>query len=815
MNSSFFQIGRRAVLRLVLAGAIGIPASLYAQDDIELDEYHLWVDSPDVWEQYGVASGSGIDVSLPCKDLSNGIHTLYYRLSDTDSNWSSPHSRSFFKVTPDGELSHEITGFEWWVDSARYSRTFAPVASGEGTPTYSLPLDKLANGPHTLNLFFRSDKGYIGAPISRSFFKLPLASLIGSSVKGIKWWLDEDYKNNRFATASEGACDMTLDFGHCSKGLHLLTFQVVDNLGKLGFPVRRLFWVPGVTATSLSRLRYWWCGDESTASDIELYGKETQLDKDFYFPVSALGELVEAGEYTLLSVKASDNLGHWSREYSFEIKVNEIIGRLVVTHEEWARLLALRERLVEMGWGTPWDMSGGPGTVATLGGVRVGGDYITSLSLPNSSLAGPMPTEVFNFPKLASLDFSGNAISGNLSDIASLLREAGTDTSNIVSLRLSSNELTGNAGLFASLFPDLKELCVNSNHISEVEPAISRNVNLWIDYQTLLEPVEIYASAMEGSSEANALPSVLTYNHWTGAPAEYTGVCMANAEFTNFWPYSQHDWAAEAWFDGACYMGINAISDNKTYMGRSGDILYATNTGEGEQAAFNSRFDVRLNFDSGDANLSGGLTLADLQATVLYALDNYSKTFAFTAADMYEDGKINVQDVVMMVNGLISQPYASVPQRRKPVADTMAADIRLRLDGAEIWMETDRPVGALLFRHDGELDWNLNSIGFDMHSAGGATIAWDMSATALLPGSYKIGTLRSGSVYHAEAVSDEADELTVALPASESGIPCLYSPEIPAAVYNSQGIRVEKPTDGIFISVGPDGVRKIFNASKP
>lgn len=366
----------------------------------------------------------------------------------------------------------------------------------------------------------------------------------------------------------------------------------------------------------------------------------------------------------------------------------------IITDEEWAILCTIREELVANGWTTPWDMSKGKSSAASLKGVTLANEHVVKLDLSRNHLTGGVITSMLQLPFLRALDLSNNNLMGDVASYFPGAMEAqlpaaaslkSIDLSHnqltgdidlvasrlpaLESINLSHNQLTGNIGLFASRFTSLELLDASYNHLTEVNPTISNKVaNLNLTNQTLDTTLHFSLPQMALNEE---IPSILIYDHALQQHLDdYTLKCNAgNCTFLLEYKDGSHS--------------ISLTSYNATYRTAKGDTLVVTSqTGD----AVNSTLGMVLDFDDGDANFDGMVDVLDLQTVINYILKDYKKLFNFTASNLWEDSIINLQDLVRLVDVLLDLDHASgAPTHAlgtnmgEPAAQVFVADGRLHL----------------------------------------------------------------------------------------------------------------------------------------
>ena len=411
-------------------------------------------------------------------------------------------------------------------------------------------------------------------------------------------------------------------------------------------------------------------------------------------------EPVDGGTYNVrLSIAESD----------FYYGINDVaVGSFNIWRmdpEEWAALQAIYAELSTRTWERPWDMSKGEAGAGKFDGLTFTEGHVTELDLSENSLDGNFPLSTLTLPYMTDLNLSHNSLSGNVenglgaTEIAAIAMK-----SQLVNLHIGDNELEGNIGIFAQALPNLVSLDASTNHIENVYPMLSTKITqLYLNNQIILTPRVIDLPSVAGDYEAllTLVPTVMLYNHAAQSylPVSSTVVTikdnLTNPKFEAgvvITDFVNHEWTF-------------ACTENKNVFNfTTDDLLYVTNQNT------TSRFSAKLNFNDGDADFSGATDVLDLQASINFIFNEFSavRPFNFTAANLFKDAMINVQDIVLMTELLLadtdSDPLAA-PARVKEAAQD--AEAELRWENGELHLTSQKDVAALdlIVDADAAIEW--------------------------------------------------------------------------------------------------------------
>ena len=392
----------------------------------------------------------------------------------------------------------------------------------------------------------------------------------------------------------------------------------------------------------------------------------------------------EAGEYNIL-LEISDGSLYYGRE-------RYTIGSFTIyqfSAEEWAILQTVLPQLSQMGWSQPWDVSQGMNSVSTLSGLTIEKGHVTGLDFSGQELTGAFPYFLLSFPNLHIVNLAGNHLSGDIGlGTYAFAQQNPLLTLALEDVDISGNQFTGNIGLFANCFANLTSLDASHNCLENVYPMIPATVtSLDISSQTISRVVPLELSSLSIEDLATKIPSILLYDH-------------ANQTFKtdiNFLCSTKdNDWSIVLVSKNG-QLGMRLASEQNTYYGESGEklsvaVINDDGTPEG------STFFLSLAFDEGDGNFDGKVDILDLQTNILYIQEKYQeRIYNFTAANLWKDELINVQDIICLTNQLMAageeQPIAA-NRRRNASSSGFSGDAFVYIQDGTLILNSSKPVAA-------------------------------------------------------------------------------------------------------------------------
>lgn len=287
--------------------------------------------------------------------------------------------------------------------------------------------------------------------------------------------------------------------------------------------------------------------------------------------------------------------------------------------------------------------------------------HVLAIDLQNNNLRGTLPTEGMEMKSLRTLNLSGNSLSG---DVAA----------------------------FCKLLPALETLNLGYNLFTELTGVL---------------PAHITSLNLQSQREGYSL-STFTLQEWA------MGDKQADIQLGTLIAYDHKNQNFEAHptlriytTDNNSYVGEMIYTDGAYRYYLSGTYNYASGTEfcirSYEGVAQNNRLRAKLTWTKGDVNADASVDVLDAQQTLNYIMGTQNGNFNYPAADTYQGGGINVQDVVATINIFIGsndnadQKSLMAAQRRWTESmgeDASTANVLSVEDGA-LWLDATDQVAAL------------------------------------------------------------------------------------------------------------------------
>lgn len=287
--------------------------------------------------------------------------------------------------------------------------------------------------------------------------------------------------------------------------------------------------------------------------------------------------------------------------------------------------------------------------------------HVLAIDLQNNNLRGSLPTEGMEMKSLRTLNLSGNSLNG---DVAA----------------------------FCKLLPALETLNLGYNLFTELSGVL---------------PAHITSLNLQSQREGYSL-STFTLQEWA------MGDKQADIQLGTLIAYDHKNQNFEAHptlriytTANNSYVGEMRYTDGAYRYYLSGTYNYASGTEfcirSYEGVAQNNRLRAKLTWTKGDVNADASVDVLDAQQTLNYIMGTQNSNFNYPAADTYEGGGINVQDVVATINIFIGSndnaDLKSLMAAQRRWTESMGEEAStanvLSVEDGALWLDASDQVAAL------------------------------------------------------------------------------------------------------------------------
>ncbi|MDE6697617.1 MAG: hypothetical protein K2K25_12125 [Muribaculaceae bacterium] len=397
---------------------------------------------------------------------------------------------------------------------------------------------------------------------------------------------------------------------------------------------------------------------------------------------------------------------------------------------------------------------------------------ITSLNLVDRNLKGELPMSAFNFKNLETINLSYNQFTGDIGNFAALRKVNPNAMKSLKYLYLNNNYIHGNAGSL-SLFPDLEYIDISFNRISDVIPMIGADKYLCYNDQYLDLDLTIDLREFDLEKISSKIPTIAFYDH---ANQSYSpqGLELLISD--------ERDWNVKLLIEDGMPYGYTSYNDI-VFTGSQGDVLTAT------LLPNNCKTKAAFYFKPGDVDFNTVVNLLDIQSTINYILDKryhsglydplWYDPVNFTAANLYEDDVVNVQDIVCLVNLILDSDPTIMPRYKKvsPVSESSDIGASIFIDNGIITLTSNTEIAAfdIIVDNDDVTIESIPGFGITKKSYDGKTrlIGYSISGATIPEGSVRIGRTWTTNISYAMLSDVRAKEIPVTLNESQTDVPVI------------------------------------------
>ena len=309
---------RRLLLHIIL---LLYCAVLPSRATTTITRYHYWIDASRAHETTTEITdnkeSAEISWSMELADVGEGMHTLYYRVQDSNEEWSVLHTWDFFvkRIVVNDEI--KVTSLEYWVDATKKHFTTQDVTDGEAS--FVLDASDMREGMHSLYYRFKDNEGQYSYLQTWDFFIKRFVVNDDIKVTSLEYWVDDEKAHLTTQEVTDGEASFVLDASDMREGMHTLYYRFEDNEGQYSylhtwdFFVKRIVVNDEIKVTSLE----YWVDDAKahfTTQDV------TDGEASFVLDASDMRE----GMHTLY-YRFEDNEGQYSYVHTWDFFVKRIV----------------------------------------------------------------------------------------------------------------------------------------------------------------------------------------------------------------------------------------------------------------------------------------------------------------------------------------------------------------------------------------------------------------------------------------------------------------------------------------------------------
>ena len=150
--------------------------------------------------------------------------------------------------------SHEIAGYEYWIDDNFEGRT---VVNGNSSDiNLDIDVSGLLDGMHYFCFRAKDTTGKYSGITTQYFYKP--RSYENNSLAGYEYWIDDNFEDRKSVVSTDGIVSLELGTDSLLYGMHYLCFRAKDTTGKYSGITTQYFYKPrSYESNSLAGYEYW------------------------------------------------------------------------------------------------------------------------------------------------------------------------------------------------------------------------------------------------------------------------------------------------------------------------------------------------------------------------------------------------------------------------------------------------------------------------------------------------------------------------------------------------------------------------------
>lgn len=226
----------------------------FAQENTVPESCEYWLDTY-FDQRVNVPITGKWSAELDVAELSPGLHSIGFRISDSKGRWSSPMAKYFLRISAE-ESPSALSTYTYWIDT-RYSEA-KTVPFANGSINLDLDLSALSKGIHTFSYQARNDKGQWSTPVAKHFLRTSVTET-PANLTYCTYWIDNDHSEAKTVPFANGTVNLDLYINTLSKGIHTFSYQASDDNGRLSIPTSHYFLIPDlpVYGKNITAYEYW------------------------------------------------------------------------------------------------------------------------------------------------------------------------------------------------------------------------------------------------------------------------------------------------------------------------------------------------------------------------------------------------------------------------------------------------------------------------------------------------------------------------------------------------------------------------------
>ena len=244
-----------------------------AAQDPSVTKCEYWFDQQFDSRTTETMTGDTWSSSIDISTLKTGLHSVAFRVSDSDGKYSPTVVKNFMLVPGTGTGDNSLSICQYWFDQ-KFSECKAAEVPIGSVVNLTEDISALKPGLHTIAMRVIDKNGIVSSVMVKNFMLVPGTGTGDNSLSICQYWFDQKFSECKAAEVPIGSVvNLTEDISALKPGLHTIAMRVIDKNGIVSsVMVKNFMLVPGTGTgdNSLSTCEYWFDQQFSERKRVEV-----------------------------------------------------------------------------------------------------------------------------------------------------------------------------------------------------------------------------------------------------------------------------------------------------------------------------------------------------------------------------------------------------------------------------------------------------------------------------------------------------------------------------------------------------------------
>ena len=186
-------------------------------------------------------SGGTWDSSISIADMGYGLHSIAFRVFDSNGQASSTLVKNFIKLESTSTGINPLNTYEYWIDQ-QFDKRKSGTVPASGVVSFEEDLTTLDYGLHNVTVRVIDAVGKVSSALTKNFIKLETTATGTNPLKTYEYWIDQQFDERKSGTVpATGVVEFDYDLSALNPGLHNIAIRVIDEVGKVSSVLTKNF----------------------------------------------------------------------------------------------------------------------------------------------------------------------------------------------------------------------------------------------------------------------------------------------------------------------------------------------------------------------------------------------------------------------------------------------------------------------------------------------------------------------------------------------------------------------------------------------